>query len=201
MFNILALRNYHIKLTPLRNYSPDHYWIWLNDAVQFPNQTYGIYGRILWINSLKGPPGVAVMPVLPNGKIVLIRTFRHATRSWEYELPRGGVNPNETLEMAAAREVKEETGMIIEKLQLLGKIAIDSGTLNSVEPIFLAKIVREQNPARENSEVIASIDAFSIAELKKGLKEGYLSVTVENKVQKVPLRDPVLAYALLLSGS
>src|ERR1700722_8711824 len=33
----------------------DKYWIWINDAVRFPNGKYGVYGRILWQQTLKGP--------------------------------------------------------------------------------------------------------------------------------------------------
>jgi ADP-ribose pyrophosphatase len=177
----------------------DKYWIWLNDAVQFPNKKQGVYGRLLWVNSLNGPPGVVIMAILPNGKIVLNRNFRHATRSWEYELPRGARNPNETIEEAAIREVKEETGMEIKDLQLLGNIAPDSGVLNTIEPVFLAKVLRQGDSQREDSEAIAGIEAFSVAELKKGFVDGYLIVSIDNQKHKIPLRDPFLAYALLLA--
>src|SRR4051812_10212500 len=46
----------------------DKYWLWISDAVKFPSGAYGVYNRILWKNSLNGPAGVAVMPILPNGK-------------------------------------------------------------------------------------------------------------------------------------
>lgn len=176
----------------------DKYWIWINDAVKFPNGKYGVYGRIIWRQSLQGIPGVAVMAVLPNGKIVLNRNYRHATRSWEYELPRGGVNPNETIQAAATREVKEETGMVIEELELLGYMTPDTGLTNTVVPLFLAKVVDHQESEPEDSEAIAAIEAFSIDELRKGFKDGYLSVKVGDKVQKIPLRDPFLAFCLFL---
>jgi ADP-ribose pyrophosphatase len=175
----------------------DNYWLWINDAVKFPNGTYGVYGRLLWRQSLTGATGVAVMAVLPNGKIALNRNFRHATRSWEYELPRGAVNNGETIEEAAAREVKEETGMIIDQLQLLGQIAIDSGVTNAVVPVFFAKIVAQQKAQPETSEAIASIDFFSVEELKKGFIDGFLSARINGEeICKIPLRDSFLAFAL-----
>ncbi|MEI8320750.1 MAG: NUDIX hydrolase [Alphaproteobacteria bacterium] len=177
----------------------DKYWLWLNDAVQFPNKSYGVYGRLLWKSSLSGRAGVVVMPVLPNGKIALNRNFRHATRSWEYELPRGAREPNETIEMAAKREAKEETGMIVEELVLLGEMTVDSGTLNTIAPIFRAKVVAQENSTPEDSEAIASIDAFSVAELKQGFVDGYLIKEIKGHKQKIPLRDPFLAYALFMS--
>jgi len=177
----------------------DKYWIWLNDAVQFPNKTYGIYGRLLWKSSLNGRAGVVIMAILPNSKVVLNRNFRHATRSWEYELPRGGREPNETIEIAAKREAKEETGMIVKELFLLGETAVDSGTLNTIVPIFYAKVVECQESTPEDSEAIAGIDAFSIAELKKGFFDGYLTKEINGQKQQIPLRDPFLAYALLMA--
>lgn len=174
----------------------DTYWLWINDAVKFPSGKEGVYSRLLSIQSLRGPTGVAVMPILPNGKIALNRNFRHATRSWEYELPRGGVNINETIEEAAMREVKEETGMILENLKLLGHIAPDSGITNAIIPIFLAKTVAQEEAQPEDSEAIAAIEAFSIEEIKKGFIDGYLSAQVNGELCQIPLRDPFLAFAI-----
>ncbi len=178
----------------------DKYWLWINDAVKFPNSKDGVYGRLIWKCSLAtdGRPGAVVIPILPNGKVALNRNFRHATRSWEYELPRGGRNPNESLEDTAKREVKEETGMVLQDLILLGEIAADSGTLNSIGTVYYAKVTEQQSAAIEDSEAIASIDAFSIAELKQGFIDGYLVANIDNKKQKILLRDPTLAYALFM---
>lgn len=174
----------------------DKYWIWINDPVKFPGDKYGVYGRLLWIQSLEGPTGVAVMPILPNGKIVLNRNYRHATRSWEYELPRGAINPEEAIEAAATREVEEETGMVIDQLVLLGNVATDSGVTNAVIPIYLAKVLSKHEAAPEESEAISGIEAFSLTEIKQGYINGYLSSTLEGKTHKIPLRDPYLAFAL-----
>jgi|SRR5579862_4106553 len=177
--------------------SQDKYWIWINDAVKFPNGKNGVYGRILWSNSLKGNPGVAVVPLLQNGKIALNRNFRHATRSWEYELPRGRIDENETAEAAAMREIKEETGMRIDTLHSLGAMAVDTGLTNSVVPIFLGKVLSQEDAKPEDSEAIAAIEAFSIEELKKGFVDGYLTALVDGKPCKIHLRDPFLAFAIL----
>jgi len=174
----------------------DKYWLWINDAVLFPSGKYGIYARQVWRVSLPGAGGVAVLPLLPNGKIALNRNFRHATRSWEYEIARGGIQSGETIEQAAAREAKEETGLLLDKLHLLGQMTPDTGLTSSVVPVFLAKVVSEEKSAPEESEAIASIDAFSIEEIKQGYIDGYLSVKIDGQMHKIPLRDPFLAFAL-----
>ncbi len=58
----------------------DKYWLWINDACKFPSGHEGVYGRILWVKALESTPGVAVMPILPDGRIALNCNFRHATR-------------------------------------------------------------------------------------------------------------------------
>ncbi|MBI2743561.1 MAG: NUDIX hydrolase [Chlamydiales bacterium] len=175
----------------------DRYWIWINDPVKFPSGKEGVYGRFLWVKSLSGPAGIAVMPLLADGKIALNRNYRHATRSWEYELPRGGINTGESSEDAARREVKEETGMQISKLHNLGEMAVDTGFTNSIVPIFMAQVVKQDKATPEESEAIASIDAFSLAEIKKGFKQGYLIIiNKQDEEEKIPLRDPFLAYAI-----
>ncbi|HEY2810389.1 MAG TPA: NUDIX domain-containing protein [Rhabdochlamydiaceae bacterium] len=175
----------------------DKYWMWVNDAVQFPNKQYGVYGRLFWISSLTGSAGVAVMPILPNGKIALNRNYRHATRSWEYELPRGKRDHNETIEQTAIREVKEETGFTLKELHVLGEMTTDSGMSNNLIPVFLAKVASQDDAAPEAGEAIAGIDAFSVEELYQGLIDGYLIATIEGKKCQIKLRDSFLTFALL----
>jgi len=54
---------------------------------------------------------VNVIPVTPEGRIVLIRQFRHGTRAYTIEIPGGGVDPQDRdAAEAAHRELREETG-------------------------------------------------------------------------------------------
>jgi ADP-ribose pyrophosphatase len=84
----------------------DNYWIWIRDAVIFPSGVYGTYDRLMWKSGLGGAPGVAILPLLSTKKIVVNINYRHATRSWEIEIPRGQKKPGEPLEKAAARELR-----------------------------------------------------------------------------------------------
>ena len=56
------------------------------------------------------PGSVVVLPVLPDGRILLIRQYRHATRQYLWELVAGRVDHGESIKHAAARELMEETG-------------------------------------------------------------------------------------------
>lgn len=195
MAEISALRKREVGIA-----MRDKYWLVLNDAVIFPNGTVGVYGRLLWMNSLQGPSGVAVMPVLPNGKIPLSLTFRHATRSWEYELPRGCLNEGEQPVDGAIREAREETGMELAEVEFLGMVAPDTGLTNTIVPVYIAKVVGKNAATPEDSEAIADIVAFSVDEIRAGYKKGFLMGMVDGKPTEIPLRDPFLSFALFQSG-
>jgi ADP-ribose pyrophosphatase len=173
----------------------DKYWIWINDACRFPSGQEGVYGRILWLKALDGSiSGVAVMPILPDGNVVLNLNYRHATRSWEIELPRGGLNLGETVEAAARREALEETGMKIGSLKRLGEIPPDSGLTSTVVPIFEATVVAQVRTDQEDTEAIADVFSLSLPQIKQAFRDGYY---VQNR-RKAFFRDPFLAYAVLL---
>lgn len=176
----------------------DKYWLWINDACLFPNGKKGVYGRILWIKSLESRPGVAVMPVTSDGRIILNCNFRHATRSWEIELPRGLINFGEDVEAAAKRETIEETGMLVRDLLFLGEIPPDTGLTNSVVPIYVAKVIEKQNSQPEDSEAIEEILCLSVSEVKQAFLRGYYEHNVRGIHKQIPFRDPFLAYAILL---
>lgn len=175
----------------------DNYWIWVRDAVIFPSGVYGTYDRLMWKTGIGGYPGVAILPLLSTKKIVVNINYRHATRSWEIELPRGQKKEGESLEKAAARELKEETGYQISKCTHLGNIAPDTGTLMSIVPIYCGEVSHSGESAKEYSEAIAQNPAFTKDELKQGFARGYIEVPIKGELLKVHCRDPYLTYALL----
>ncbi len=177
----------------------DRYWLWINDACIFPSGRKGVYGRILWTSALTSPSsGVAVMPIMPDGTIVLNCNFRHSTRSWEIELPRGVVNVGEKAEAAAKREAMEETGMIVDSLCVLGEIPPDTGLTSTIVPVFMAKVVDVQNPEQEETEAIEEILSLPVKEIKQAFVQGYLEREIKGVKKRVHFRDPFLAYAILL---
>jgi ADP-ribose pyrophosphatase len=56
-------------------------------------------------------PSVVLIPVNPDGTLVLVRQFRASVDRELWELPAGGVKPGETADAAAARECEEEIGL------------------------------------------------------------------------------------------
>ncbi len=175
----------------------DFYWIWVRDAVTFPSGVYGTYDRLIWKAGLEGSPGSAVFPLLPNKKIVVNINYRHATRSWEVELPRGLKKPGETPEQTAMRELTEETGYHLSKCTLLGNIATDSSVLSSIIPVYCGEVGHLGDTYKKYSEAIATNPSFTKEEIKQGFGRGYIEVPINGQIVKAQCRDPYLAYAIL----
>lgn len=175
----------------------DQYWICIRDAVIFPSGSRGTYNRLLWKSALDGCVGVAVLPITSDGKVMLNLNYRHATRSWELELPRGIRKHGETPQQAALRELREETGLKVKSFEMLGNVAPDTGSLASVIPVFYGIVISAGQNSPDRSEAILKIMSFTKKELETGLKMGYVEVEINKEKIKVPIRDSFLTFALL----
>jgi len=84
--------------------------------------------------------GVAVLPVM-EGKIGLLRIYRHAIQTSGWEVPRGFVEPGESEEGSALRELEEETGLRCDDggLESLGYLAPEPGVLAARVHLFVAR--------------------------------------------------------------
>ncbi len=174
----------------------DKYIMLVRDPVIFPSGTTGLYDRLL--SESKG--GSAVLPIFSNGDIGLIVQFRHATRSWELELPRGNAEHGETPLDTAKRELKEETGFETNDWKYLGTMNPDSGMLQWSVPMFVARNVEEKKVVPDEREAIDGMIRLSKSALNQALKDGSIEVEINGVKRKVLVRDSFLTYALYLNS-
>ena len=71
-----------------------------------------------------------------EGKLAMVRQFRYAVGSYQYELPAGGIEEGETPQEAAVRELREETGLVAHDLINLGTVYPSVGSTDEVCHIF-----------------------------------------------------------------
>ncbi|MFC5145860.1 NUDIX hydrolase [Streptomyces aureoversilis] len=130
----------------------DRFVTLVRDAVRFPGGAPGLYVRML---STVASPGAVVLPLTPAGEVVLVEHYRHATRSWHWEVPRGMGAPGATGAENAVRELAEEIGADATELISLGHMHPDSGLIADRVELFAARIDGFGSP--ETSEGIRRI--------------------------------------------
>ncbi len=80
-------------------------------------------------------PAVGILPVLDDGRLLLVQQYRYAVNEDCWEIPAGLINRGEQPRQAARRECREETGFYPGKLQSLGWVYTSPGY--STEKIYL----------------------------------------------------------------
>lgn len=118
------------------------------------------------------PTWVTAFPVTDDGRIIMVRQYRHALGEVCLETPGGCVDDTDkTFEDAVARELLEETGYSFSSYEYLGKISANPSTNNNLMHMFLAKggkkVAAQHLDANEEIEV----ELFSVEEIKQLLKE------------------------------
>ncbi len=118
------------------------------------------------------PTWVGALPVTEDGKIVMVRQYRHALGETCIEVPGGCVDDTDAnLQEAIAREILEETGYSFSSYDYLGKISPNPSTNNNLLHMYLArggkKVAAQQLDGNEEIEVVL----LTMDELKQLLKE------------------------------
>lgn len=164
----------------------DEYLLVVRDAVRFPSGTLGTYVREI---PASGSHGVVMLPVI-DGQVVLIEHFRHATRRWHLEAPRGFGEAGVPSKEQARRELRDEIGTEPERLTDLGLLHPDSGMAADRVHLFYAEIGQlgplgtdeairavRTYPVRRVGELIRDAvitDSFTIAAYTRALLRGLL---------------------------
>ncbi|HET7109013.1 MAG TPA: NUDIX hydrolase [Candidatus Acidoferrum sp.] len=119
------------------------------------------------------PGSVVVLPVLPDGRIVMIRQYRHATRQYLWELVAGRKEPGETPKQGAARELLEETGYRAKRFKVFLDVFPTPGFLEENMYLLLAEGLTAGEAQPEEDEKI-EVRAYRVNDLKRMIKSGRL---------------------------
>jgi len=120
-------------------------------------------------------PGAAVIiPIADNGDLYLVRQFRKAVEKEMLELPAGKLDPGELPLDCAVRELKEETGLEAQKVELILSIHSTPGFSNEVLHIFAARGLKEGSACADEDEFL-SIRRISMNSLIKMIFNGEIT--------------------------
>ena len=108
---------------------------------------------------IQHPGAVAVVPMLNQMDVVLIKQYRHSIREFIWEIPAGTLDAQESPLACAERELIEETGYSAAKWHQLGEITPLPGYSDERIHIFLASDLKpgEQNLDRDEMLIVHSL--------------------------------------------
>lgn len=99
------------------------------------------------------PGGAVVVPLLNNGRLLLIKQFRYPLQRDLIEFPAGKLFFGEDPLECAKRELTEETGYSAHKISKLGEIFTTPGFCDEILHLYLAEDLTEGNHNREEGEL------------------------------------------------
>ena len=100
------------------------------------------------------PGGAAVVPFFEDGTVAFVSQYRHPTRRYVLELPAGKLDPGESPELTAAREMEEELGVVAGRMEQLSEFYTTPGFCAERLWVFLATDLRETARRHEEDEII-----------------------------------------------
>lgn len=121
------------------------------DTVRLPN------GTITNREIVQHPGASAIVPILADGQVVLIRQFRKPTNEHLLEIPAGTLEHGEEPEHCAYRELTEETGFNAGKLRKLPPFYLAPGYSSEIIHIFIATDLTLKKNNLEDDEMLEVI--------------------------------------------
>lgn len=137
------------------------------DTVQLPN------GNTAQWDFVGHNGAAATVPVLPDGRILMVKQYRNALDRYTLEIPAGGLLTDEPTVEAAARELEEETGYICGKIELLLQLRTTVAFCNEKIDIYYATDLKKSQQHLDEDEFL-SVMPYELEELEKMIYEGVI---------------------------
>ncbi len=135
------------------------------DELEWPN------GHRMPYEVMEVPDVVIVLPILADGRVVMLKQYRHPVGEVLHELPAGLVDASERPQDAARRELMEETGYLAKSLRHLGSYAPIGGISTMWFHIFLATELEDGTAAPEPGEDLELV-LVPYPEILRGVQTG-----------------------------
>lgn len=140
------------------------------DTIRRPDGSEGIFGVV-------DKPTAAVVVAREGDRLMLVEQYRYPVGGRRWEFPMGTAPQRAEVDPTglAARELREETGLVAGRLELLGTLDIAPGMSSQRELVFLATELVEGPAQREHTEQDMRTAWFSLAEFEEMVRTGTIT--------------------------
>ena len=137
------------------------------------------HGREADLEIVRHDGSVVLMPVADDGRLLLVRQYRHAAGRFLWELPAGSLEKGEDPDAAAARECQEELGLVPGQLERLLTLYPTPGFCTETMTYYRATGLRAPGPddpaAHQDEDESIEVAAFTLEEIRQMVARGEIA--------------------------
>jgi len=138
-----------------------------SDTIQLPD------GHTEFFDFLEHHGAAAVVPVMDDGRIIMVRQYRNAIDQESLEIPAGGKNADEDMHTCASRELEEETGFRSDNVSHLFNLYTTVAFCNEEIGIYLAENLIPSKQHLDDDEYL-EVETYTIDELMDMIAKGQI---------------------------
>ena len=135
------------------------------ETVTLPN------GTTTSLEIIAHPGAAAVVPMKDEQTVIMIRQYRHAVGGYIYEIPAGKLHPNEDPRNCAIREVEEEVGYKVGRLEPLLSFFTTPGFTDEIIHIFVGYDLTPGTQDLDVDEVLEIVE-LPLAKAMEMIRDG-----------------------------
>lgn len=140
------------------------------DRVRLPQ------GREATLEIVRHEGSIVLLPFDDQGRLLLVRQYRHAAGRFLWELPAGSLESGEDPDAAARRECHEELGLVVDKLERLATLWPTPGFCTEVMTFYRASQLRPPGPgdppAHQDDDESIEVGAFTLEVVREMVAQG-----------------------------
>lgn len=166
-------------------------WVYKGCIIDLKLETYQFGDRMKVAEIIHHSGAIVVVPIDPEGRILLVQQWRRAVGEITIELPAGTIEPNEDPLDCAKRELQEETGFAAKKIAPLGGFFSAPGFCDEYLHLFLAEQLHP-SPLEPDEDEMIDLLPVTVKEAKHMIEH--------NQIRDAKTIAGILRYLLCKNG-